>query len=275
MPGPPSNTPLLNRSHAHVTPAAPAYLTWTVVPLTGSSPVSLRLFCFPFAGAGASVFRGWSEALPRAVTVIPIALPGREHRFTEPTYSELPLLIRDLAPAIPPLLDLPFALFGHSMGAFVAFELARELRRTCGKRPAHLFVSGARAPHLPDREPPMRHLPDAEFAARLRRLNGTPAEVLDTPELLQVVLPTLRSDITLCETYVYRDEEPLDCPITAYGGEGDEKVPVEDLAAWRAHTAGQFRYMVLPGDHFFLLGARAELLRSLSDELSSLVGRDG
>src|SRR5262249_1482612 len=162
----------------------------------------------------------------------------REGRFMEPAYADLPALVGALVLAIAPLLDVPFAFFGHSMGAFIAFELARELRRTSRPLPVHLFVAAARAPHLPDRDTPYRSLADEEFVARLKRLNGFPTAVLETPELLDIILPTLRSDITLCERYAHQSEKPLDCPITAFGGRSDGKVRVGELAAWRALTRG-------------------------------------
>jgi len=172
------------------------------------------------------------------------------------------------------MLNVPFAFFGHSMGAFISFERARQLRRENSKTPVHLFVSGARAPQLPDPDPPIHHLPDAAFFEVLRRLSGIPDEVLQNAELMQVVLPTLRADVTMCETYVYAaDEEPLSCPISAYGGEADGKVSYEDLAGWGAQTQNAFTVHIFPGDHFFLYSARESLLRVLSAALSAIVKR--
>jgi surfactin synthase thioesterase subunit len=197
-------------------------------------------------------------------------LPGREGRFMEVAHTEFRPLIEALAGALVPLLDVPFAFFGHSMGAIIAFELARELRRTLGTQPVHLFVAGARAPHLPDRDIPNRYLSDRDFVARLRHWNGIPPEVLETPELLRIVLPTLRKDVMLCEGYAHRADTPLDCPITVFGGRADEKVRAGELAAWRVHGQGRFTLRFLPGGHFFTVTARAELLAHLRRDLLRL-----
>ena len=154
---------------------APPYAAWTGGVLADpAGSTAVRLFCFPCAGAGASAFREWPHSLPRTVALFPMQLPGREGRFMELAHTEFRPLIEGLARALVPLLDVPFAFFGHSMGAIIAFELARELRRTLGTQPVHLFVAGARAPHLPDRDIPNRYLSDSDFVARLRHWNGIP-----------------------------------------------------------------------------------------------------
>jgi medium-chain acyl-[acyl-carrier-protein] hydrolase len=252
-----------------------SYSRWTSgTSVEPSSKTRLRLFCFPHAGSGASIFREWSAALPPAIEVCPVQLPGRESRWTEPPFTRLVSLVETLVIALRPLLDLPFAFFGHSMGAFISFELARQLRRENSENPAHLFVSGARAPQIPDPDPPIHQLPDSAFVEELRRLNGMPDEVLQNAELMQVVLPTLRADVTMCETYVYSaDEEPLSCPISAYGGQEDRKVIYKDLAGWNAQTRNASTMQIFPGDHFFLYSAREPLLRAVSAELSGILTR--
>src|SRR5205814_4666171 len=172
----------------------------------------LRLFCFPYAGGGASIFRTWSENLPPEIEACPIQLPGRESRLLEAPFSQLFSLIEPVAQALLPYLDMPCAFFGHSMGALVSFELARYLRRQHGLSPVHLFVSGRRAPQLSDPDPPIHPLPEAEFLEELRSLKGTPEEVLQNTELLQLLLPLLRADFAVCETYAYAPETPLLCP---------------------------------------------------------------
>jgi medium-chain acyl-[acyl-carrier-protein] hydrolase len=211
----------------------------------------LRLFCFPYAGASASIFRHWSEALPAEVEVCPIQLPGRGTRLTEPPFIQLSPLVDALAQAVAPLLDKPFAFFGHSLGALIGFELARRLRGQYGAHPARLLVSALRAPQLPGRGAPIHALPEGEFIAELRRLNGTPMAVLDHKELMEIMLPLLRADFALYEKYEYSPEPPLNCPISAFGGMQDCRVRESDLAAWRVQTNVSFSLRMFPGDHFF------------------------
>jgi medium-chain acyl-[acyl-carrier-protein] hydrolase len=227
---------------------------------------AIRLFCFPYAGGGASVFRGWANGLPGSVEVCPVQIPGRETRFREPAFTRLRPLIEALAESLRPHLDRPFALFGHSLGALVAFELTRHLQREGAPEPAHLFVAGCGAPRARGQEPFLHTLPAAEFWKELRRLGGTPAEVLDNEELMELLLPTLRADFALAETYTYVDGPPLTCPVCALGGL-DEEVDRRDLGAWRELTTGPFRLRMLPGDHFFIQTARPLLLRALAREL--------
>jgi len=181
-------------------------------------------------------------------------------------YSELMPLVAEASEAILPLLDRPFALFGHSMGALISFEITRSIRRKRQLSPEHLFVSGCFAPHLPDPHP-MHHLADQEFVDAVRRLNGLPEEVLQDAELMELVLPALRADFTAAETYVHIAEPALSCPITAFAGSRDPLTTQESVEAWRIHTMGAFSFRMLPGDHFFLISQQALLLSILSAEL--------
>jgi medium-chain acyl-[acyl-carrier-protein] hydrolase len=225
------------------------------------------LFCFPYAGGAASVFRNWSDGLPADVELCPVQLPGRGTRLTEPPYSRLSLLVEALAEGILPLLDKPFAFFGHSLGSLVSFELARELRAKHQARPVRLFVSAGPAPQIPHRGLPIHNLPEREFAAELRRLNGTPDELLDHRELMDIVIPSLRADFALYESYRYSAGPPLNCPISTFGGLSDQKVSHRDLEAWRDQTTVSFSIRMFPGDHFFLKTTQPLLLRALSQEL--------
>jgi surfactin synthase thioesterase subunit len=186
----------------------------------------------------------------------------------EPSFTDCRLLVEAFVPHMIPLLDKPFALFGHSMGAIIAFEVARQVRRLSGLQPAHLFVSGRRAPPVPPREPHTYNLPDAEFREELRRLNGTPPQVLDHPELMQLMLKIIRADFTLTQTYVYTPEPVLNCPMSVFGGLDDTGVKREDLAAWCEKTTGGCSLRMFAGDHFFLQAAEASLLRIIRQELS-------
>jgi len=232
---------------------------------------TLRLFCFPYAGGSALVFNKWRHSLPSFVEVCPVQLPGRGSRLHAPPFTDIHELVRAAGAALQPYFNMPFAFFGHSMGASISFELARLLRREGRRLPLHLFLSGRRAPHIEDREPPLYNLPEAELLNELRRLNGTPKEVLDHPELMQMMLPLLRADFSVAETYVCESEAPLDTPFTVFGGLADEDVTQDDLNAWRMHSTGSFKLRMLAGDHFFLNSSQPTLLRLLFQELNSLM----
>jgi len=251
----------------------------------------LRLFCFPYAGGGASLFRPWSDKLPSEVEVCPVQLPGRENRLREPAFTRLTPLIQALAQALRPYMDIPFAFFGYSMGALISFELARYLRKTrsgsmAGANPAstiaeispgplQLFVAAHRAPQLPQSHPDLHRLPetapDSFIFDALDRLGGTPTTVRQHAELMQLMLPTLRADFALCETYVYSADDPLSCPITAFGGEQDSRVSLASLSAWRDQTRGSFMLNILPGNHFFLHSQQQLLLQAICQDLATLL----
>jgi medium-chain acyl-[acyl-carrier-protein] hydrolase len=167
-------------------------------------------------------------------------------------------------------LDHPFAFFGHSLGALMAFDMARYLRKHFGVVPVHLFVSGCRAPQLPHTGPPFHALPDAEFIREVERMNGTPKEVLQNRELIQLMLPLLRADFALSQEYTYVDEPPLACPISAFGGVRDQEVNLESVQAWREQTTNRFSFRRFPGDHFFLHTEPMLLLSALAQELQRI-----
>jgi surfactin synthase thioesterase subunit len=224
------------------------------------------LLCFPFAGAAASYFESWIDALRPEIEVRPIQLPGRETRWGEPTFTRMEPLVQALIHDLEPDLGNPFALFGHSMGAFVAFEFARQLRREGAALPKRLIVSAARAPQIPDPDPPMHEKPDAELLTEIRRLNGFPDALLDHPDMLKLLVPVLRADLAVCETYTYQPEPPLNCALSAYGGAHDGKVPRHFLTGWRDQTTADFNIRIFPGDHFFLKTAQQALFRVISEE---------
>jgi len=232
----------------------------------------LRLLCFPYAGGGTSIYRSWGAQLPPYIELCAVRLPGREGRFAEPPLRRMDQLLEQLVAGVLPYLDRGFALFGHSLGALVAFELARALRREGLPTPAHVFVSGRRAPQLPDTrepgEPALHTLPDAELIGELRQLGRHPFDAEATPELLDLMLPTVRADLELAETYEYQDDLPLACPITAFGGHNDEAVTEDSIAAWRAHTRHRFALNMLPGDHFFLHAMAGPILAAVVQDLA-------
>jgi medium-chain acyl-[acyl-carrier-protein] hydrolase len=228
------------------------------------------MFCLPYAGGGASIYRGWGASLPADVEVCPVQLPGRESRMREAPIVRSEPLTQAIADAIQPYMNLPFVFFGHSMGAALGFELARELRRRGQPLPLHLFVSGRRAPQLPAREEPIWALPEPEFLVKLRELNGTPEEVLQHEELMKLLIPILRADFQVNETYEFTPEEPFDFGISAFGGLGDEDVTRDDVAAWQEHTRGRFRMRMLPGDHFFIHGSKDMVLEAVARDLAEI-----
>jgi medium-chain acyl-[acyl-carrier-protein] hydrolase len=230
----------------------------------------LRMFCFPYAGGGASIYRGWAASLPADLEVCPVQLPGRESRMREEPFRRCEDMVPPIADVLRPYMDLPFVFFGHSMGGLIGFELARELRRRGQPLPLQLLVSGRRAPHLPAREKPIHDLPEPEFLVELRQLNGTPEEVLQHEELMRLLTPLLRADFSVNETYVYTEEEPFDFGISAFGGLGDEEVTRDDVEAWRDHTRGRFRMRMMPGDHFFLHGSKDLVLEAVSRDLAEI-----
>lgn len=250
--------------------AARARAAWIAPARAPAAGARVRLLCIPHAGAGAAHYRAWRDALPPRVDLHLAQLPGREGRFAEPPAATMRDAVVPLADALLAQPGPPVVLFGHSMGGLIAFELARELRRRRAPMPLHLLVAAHRAPHLPYPRAPLRHLPDARLRDALAAFGGTPREVLDHPELLDLVIPTLRADLALCETYHHASEPPLDLPLTAYGGHDDALVPTGDLDAWRRHTTAPFRLRMLPGDHFLFHTPRAHAWDALRADLAAI-----
>jgi medium-chain acyl-[acyl-carrier-protein] hydrolase len=232
--------------------------------------VKLRLFCFPFGGAGASIYRDWQHALPKSIEVCPVQPPGREDRLSEKLFTDLGPMIAELSKALEPYLDRPFAFFGHSMGALISFELARHLRRINQPMPEYLFISGRPAPQIPLTDPPTFALPDLEFVEELRQIQGTPESVLQNSELMALFMPLLRADFELCQTYRYNHEPPLNCPFFIFGGLIDSEISQESLVAWHTQTASPMQLQMFPGDHFFILNAQQSLLQIISQQLNPL-----
>jgi len=227
-----------------------------------------RLFCFPFAGGGASAYHRWPSRVLDGIAVARVNLPGRETRLREPLFDRLNPLIDVLVEELVHWIDGPFFFFGHSMGALLAFELARGLRCRHGLLPLHLFVSGFRAPHLPPSHLPFSHLPDAEFVNNVRRYGGLPDLVTQNEELLEIFLPILRADFAMTEKYVYLEESPLECPLTALGGLSDSEVSRKEILAWNIHTSAQFNTHFFPGGHFFLHDSEPLVLDQINHQLN-------
>lgn len=197
--------------------------------------------------------------------------PGRETRIRETPYADLRPLVEAARLALSPYFDGPFCFLGHSMGALVAFELARRLYRHRGVCPAHLFACGHAAPQFPYRSALRYDLPQEQLVGELRKLDGTPQEAIECPELLEFVLPLLRADLRVCQLYEFEDGEPLPCPITACGGIGDAEATVDELSAWREQTRSKFELKMFPGRHFFTQSSRQDFLGTLSADLRGLL----
>ncbi|HEX7241933.1 MAG TPA: alpha/beta fold hydrolase [Longimicrobiaceae bacterium] len=239
---------------------------WVVFPRRRPQ-AEVRLFCFPYAGGAASAYRPWPDHLGDRVEVCAVQLPGREARLGERPYDRVRPLVTDLAEILRPFFDRPFAFFGHSMGALIAFELIREMRRRGDALPATLVASGRNAPHLPPRQPLNYDLPEPELVDKLRRFEGTPEAVLANEELMRLLLPLLRADFAVNEAYDPYEEPPLDLPILAMGGTGDEEVTQAGLEAWGRYTTGRFAVRVFEGGHFFLNSSAAEVAGAVRGEV--------
>lgn len=224
----------------------------------------VRLFCFPYAGGGTAVFHAWPPQLPDAELWL-VNLPGRGTRLAEAPYSDMTQLVRMLARAFGPHARGRFAFYGHSLGARLAFELARSLRRQMLPQPRLLLLGACPAPQLPPVNRPIHALPRAALLTELRRRNGLPAEVAAHPELLDLLLPVVRTDLQLFETAVYAPELPLDVPLHLFAGTRDPLVSADQLAAWQAQTTWPLHTTLFEADHFFI--------NSETEKLTTAVGR--
>lgn len=224
-----------------------------------------RLVCFPHAGAGATAYLHWPRFMPPEMGLQIVRLPGRETRIREPPYRHIRDVVRDLAAATAVLADRPMVFFGHSLGAIVAFELVRELRRIGLPLPCHLYVSGRPAPHLGARKG-TKPLTDEALVRLLRDLGGTPQVFFEHPTLVAAFLPPLRADLEMNERYEFVDEAPIEVSITAFSARGDQWVPAEAVAEWSNHTAREFALASVEGDHFSVVQEPQALLeRVLAD----------
>jgi surfactin synthase thioesterase subunit len=243
---------------------------WLVPWQLGSQP-QVRLFCFSYAGTGASMFRSWPAALPSLVDVIAIQLPGRESRFRERCVTRMDEITTAVVRSVQPYLDVPFVVFGHSLGALIGFEFVQGLQAIGAPLPLRLIASGMRPPHLAASVPPMSHLADDLLIAEVQRRYGSwQREFLEQPEALRVFLPILRSDLRLFEAYRCTEERCLSVAITALGGEQDEWSQMNLLQGWQRYTSRELSVRMYPGRHLFIHSASEQILRDLSREIATL-----
>lgn len=233
----------------------------------------LRLLCLPFAGGGPLAFRSWAAALPAGVELLVAQLPGRERRLGEAPCSDIGTITEALCAAIPARPEAPLALFGHSMGGALAHDLAVALTRA-GHPPAVVAVAGRQAPHLVHRRRPLHRLTDVALLATLAEMGGTPAEVLGNSELMALMLPALRADILLAESFLRPAGPAFSCPVLALAGRDDPFAPPSDVQAWQSVTTGRFRFECFDGGHFFTTRHRDTILAMIVDEAMAGVGSE-
>jgi malonyl CoA-acyl carrier protein transacylase len=236
--------------------------------LNPQSTAQGRLFCFPHAGAGAAAYQSWPSLFPPEIEICPIQLPGRETRLNETAFTRLQPLIVSLTEAIAPYLDRPFAFFGHSFGALLAFELTRHFRRQGLPQPFHLFLSARRAPQLPDHEAPIHNLSEDRFFEALKRWRGIPPSVLQDRDFTRLYQAPLRADFAALETYFYPKDKPVDCRISCFGGIDDTTVKQIELEAWQEQTSQKINLKLFAGDHFFLENQQQEISSIIINEFN-------
>jgi len=256
--------------HSAMTHTRPAITPWLAY-CRPRPDARLRLFCFPYAGGGASIYRDWASELPPQVDVCPVQLPGHETRFRETPLTDLAPLVEQASAALLPYLDRPYCFLGYSMGGLVAFELARHLWRNHDTFPEQLFACAFRAPHLVHHSVLRHDLPRDEFISAMTSLDGTPQAALDSPELIDFMLPVIRADCRICDLYQFRDDGPLPCPITAYGGVDDPDAGESLLLPWQELTRSTFTMKLFPGGHFFIHKSRQDFLAALAADLQGLM----
>jgi len=230
----------------------------------------LQLICFPYAGTSANAYKNLAHYAPPFIDIIAVQLPGRGRYLGETPFDNIKPAVEAIAVSIKPYLNNNFAFFGHSMGALLSFETAHYLNSGHSLNPCHLIVSGCQHPAFVDNSPLYHRLPDAELINELRRLNGTPDELLNNHEMLNLMLPAIRADYQICETYKFTNSHKLKCPITVYGGYSDE-TETKDLHAWEDYSTGDFTLKMFKGDHFFIHSSQKEVTNHLFNELNRYV----
>ncbi len=231
------------------------------------SPYSkrLRLFCFPYAGGSSAVFRNWAALLPDSIDVFPVEIPGRRGKDNDVQFDSL---VNCLLRRIDDYLDLPFAIFGHSMGALIGFEITRTMMEHYGIAPLHLIVSARQAPHEIQKRPNLHMMPDRILVNKLHELGGTSEDILGNESFLRAYLPILRSDLKVIEEYQYEPGPILSCPISVIGGRDDDSTTYESLVSWAKQTDSIFTLRIFPGNHFFINTYQGQVLNYISNLLA-------
>jgi len=224
---------------------------WFVIPKPNIN-ADLKLICFPYAGGNASIFMPWIKNLPSNVELVIVQAPGRGARMGEEAYSDMNDLIGDLIKVIPSVLNKPYILFGHSLGSRIAFELMNQLKKFDYELPQHFIASGSRGPHLKCTKESIYKLPQDEFIEELKSLNGTPKEIIENKELMELFLPLLKADFELADRYYYTGTSGFNCPISVFGGQDDTGISLSELNSWGDLFETDADINLFPGDHFFI-----------------------
>jgi medium-chain acyl-[acyl-carrier-protein] hydrolase len=244
------------------------------IPFKQVKDANIRLFCFHYGGGSASMFRQWPKDLIDGAELLAIQLPGREERFNEPLLNNIIQVVDNLCSNFNNYVDKPFVIFGHSIGALVAFEFVRALRKKGMSQPKHLIVSGAKAPQISLNKQPIHDLPDAKFIEELRKYNGIPNDIVEDEDIMAIFMPIIRADFCISETYKYINEEALTSPMTVLGGLNDNTFYQEDLLKWKEQTKSIFKYYLLSGDHFFINTSYKEVIKIINQILYKEVIKD-
>lgn len=238
-----------------------------IVPMKQQPCARMRLFCFPYSGGSARVYKPWADKLPSWIEVCGVQYPGRGMRFSEPCITTMGGMVAAIHRAITPFLDKPCAFFGHSLGGGIALDVAKKLQ-TEGRPIKHLIISGRRAAHLPRKRKRVTELPETEFRKEVFEMGGMSKEIAEHPELMDLISPILRSDLSISEKYVFSDAITLNSPLTAFGGEDDPLVDKDSIPAWKQHTSSEFAYHFFPGAHFFIDSDRDKVLAKVAECLA-------
>jgi len=245
---------------------AEALEKWFFIP-NPNPDAAIRLFCFPYAGGGGSVFFNWPKYLDKNIEVVAVRMPGREGRFKEKPFHNTRDAVLELIQMIPFMLDRPFAFFGHSLGTRISFELARELRKRGYPEPVYFFMSAGRAPHLPVNDRFLYQLPDDQFIEKIKAYNGLPKIISENSELMNLFIPVLKADIEIFKAYEYKEDKAFCAPIVVFGGMQDPIESPKGLEDWQMHTNGEFNIYLFPGGHFFIKDHVREVLELISNSL--------
>jgi medium-chain acyl-[acyl-carrier-protein] hydrolase len=251
-----------------------ARTAWLVVPKPNPD-AAVRLFCFPYAGAGASTYREWANLVLPTVELMIVQYPGREERYSEPLHKHVDSLLPILSESLLGCIDKPFVFFGHSMGAGIAHRLLLAWQQRDVACAQHLIVSGARAPQLISDRPTSSELDDCQFLSLLQNRGGMPEELLQNAELMEVLMPRLRADFQLAETLPPVAHKLLNCPISAFGGHHDSEISLNDIDEWRLQTLSVFKAWGFKGDHFFIQNSRAQVISIVNHILALEINSSG
>ena len=252
---------------------APAAAPWLVN--IGHQPrAAMRLFCIPYAGGSSSAFSAWRPLLPASIDLWAVELPGRGSRWEEAPCGSIEEIRDKLGPILLEHIDRPFALFGHSMGALLAFELGLWLRARNARPPSRLILSGCNPPHYRDNGPPESSLSDKEILDRIASLDGTPREILNSPDMLALVLPALRADFGACDRYIAAPSKPFDSPISVFIGRSDRGIVRHHLGEWQRYTSLAVDVRMFAGGHFFIKESEAHVLNAVAEGLSGAGRRE-